>query len=345
MIVSASRRCDIPAHYLDWLVARIEAGHCLVRNPFDARSFRRVSLDPREMDCLVLWTRDPRPLADWGARRLEELGVRSIVHVTLTGYPTALEPGVPRPAAALEGFVRLAEQLGSERVLWRYDPILIAEGLDVEYHLRNFTTMAAALDGGTKRVTLSLVDEYANTRSRIVSAGFPDPIFALPRGSPRGPHGAGGERSGERAGDLFEAEPSEAGPDRPPAPYAELLAELASIARSHGMRCVSCAEPYDLRAFGIEAGACIDAELIERLFGGDRDAPPAAARDPGQRPHCLCAKSVDIGEYGACPAGCVYCYADRGRGRLLHPGPEDQAISGEPRLQSGIDFPENTVSP
>jgi len=333
VIVSASRRCDIPAHYLEWLVARIEAGYCLVRNPFDARSVRRVSLDPAEMDCLALWTRDPGPLAAWGAQRLGELGVRSIVHVTLTGYPAALEPGVPRPAAALESLARLSELLGKGRVLWRYDPILIARGLEAEFHLRNFAALAAALEGRTERVTLSLVDEYAQTRARITRSGFSDPLFARPREA----RGRGAARP------SAEAPPGPPPPRLPPEPYASLLARLASIAAAHGMRCVSCAEPFDLAPLGVEPGACVDAELIGRLFGDARtgpDAPAAAApgrhtlgerrrpaaRDPGQRPRCRCAPSADIGEYGACPAGCAYCYANRGRGRLLSPRPEDESL-------------------
>ncbi|MDA8427584.1 MAG: DUF1848 family protein, partial [Treponema sp.] len=274
MIVSASRRCDIPAHYLGWLLARIEAGYCLVRNPFDARSVRRVSLDPAEMDCLVLWTRDPRPLADRGGERLEDLGVRSLVHVTLTGYPRSLEPGVPRPDEVLTAFARLSERLGSERVLWRYDPILIAGGLGAEFHLRNFAALAAALEGRTKRVTLSLVDEYARTGERITRSGFPDPLFARPRppaagkapvraagaaaASPDGARAggpAGGPAEGRMPCGLFEParergqRPSPAGPPAlrlPPEPYASLLASLASIAAARGMRCVSCAEPFDL---------------------------------------------------------------------------------------------------
>ena len=51
MIVSASRRTDLPAYYPDWLMGRIAAGYCLVRNPYNAKSLRRVSLEPRTSTC------------------------------------------------------------------------------------------------------------------------------------------------------------------------------------------------------------------------------------------------------------------------------------------------------
>jgi hypothetical protein len=67
----------------------------------------------------------------------------------------------------------------------------------------------------------------------------------------------------------------------------------------------SCAEKDDLSGLGIEANACVDSELIRRLWG----LPIDGKKDRSQRPNCRCAASVDIGTYGTCPAGCVYCYA------------------------------------
>jgi hypothetical protein len=313
MIVSASRRTDIPAFYPDWLMGRIEAGYCLVRNPFDARRLRRVSLDPAEVDFLVLWTRDPRPLAP-RLGEIEERGLRFYVQMTIAGYPRSIEPGAPPLEEALRAFRELADRVGPERALWRYDPVILARSLDASFHLEAFGRIAAALEGSTKRVTLSVVDEYAATRSRLAAAGFPEARFEV------------------------EA-------------YAELLGELAAIARSRGMRAQACAEKAELRERGIEAGACVDAALAASLWPGPplavshnasaageldfgdgpsglaaRDPGAFAARDPGQRPACLCAKSVDIGAYGTCPRGCAYCYANRGRGSLLGRGPADEAL-------------------
>jgi hypothetical protein len=294
MIVSASRRTDIPAYYASWLMGRIDAGYCLVRNPFNAKSLRRVSLDPADIDFLVLWTRDPRPLAP-RLRDIESRGIRFYAQMTITGYPEALEPGAPPLADAIDALCDLSDRIGEDRVLWRYDPIVIANGLDSGYHLRSFERIAAALEGKTKRATLSVVDEYSGTRSRLAGAGFPEARFDTPA-------------------------------------YAPLLAGLAAIARSRGMTPLACAEEADLAPLGIEAGSCVDAALAASLWGfADGDArgvgnAGTARKDGGQREACRCAKSVDIGAYGSCPRGCAYCYANRGRGALAARGPEDEAL-------------------
>jgi hypothetical protein len=83
-----------------------------------------------------------------------------------------------------------------------------------------------------------------------------------------------------------------------------LLTGLAKSAEAAGMEIQSCARKEDFLPFGIKPGACIDAELINKLWGLE-----PGGKDKNQRPNCLCCKSVDIGAYGMCSANCVYCYA------------------------------------
>ena len=285
-------------------MGRIDAGYCLVRNPFDARRSSRVSLAPEDVDFLVLWTRDPRPMIP-KMGELDERGIRSYVQMTINAYPAALEPGAPGPEESIRVFRELSGAIGSRRVLWRYDPVLVAEGLDADFHRRGFGRIASALEGWTDRATLSLLDEYAGTASRLARAGFREPVFGSARK-------AGAESVGP------------AGARSPPDPYPELLADLAAIARSKGIAPLACAEPYDLSPLGIEAGACIDASLAASIWG-----PPGgevAARDSGQRRACRCVHSVDIGAYATCPRGCAYCYASRGAGRLVPRGREDESL-------------------
>lgn len=330
MIVSASRRCDIPAHYADWLMGRARAGYCLVASPYDAHRLTRVSLDPADVDFLVFWTRDPRPLAP-RMKELDALGLHSYVHMTITGYPRELEPGAPSLAQAIDALCELSDLVGPERVLWRYDPILVARGIGPDLHRRTFERITAALGGRTRRVTLSLIDEYAATAGRLERAGFPEAVFGSPRVSkPEGTRA--GHVSDVAQRELFEDESPPSMPPAaaaegegralPPEPYPGLLSELAAMARARSIVPRSCAEPYDLEGLGIEAGACVDQGLAASIWG--IEVP--GAKDQGQRAACRCAPSLDIGAYGACPRGCAYCYANRGRGRLLERGPEDESL-------------------
>jgi hypothetical protein len=62
MIISASRRTDIPAFYARWFINRVREGCCSVPNPFNPQQISKVSLAPSDVDVIVFWTRNPRPL-------------------------------------------------------------------------------------------------------------------------------------------------------------------------------------------------------------------------------------------------------------------------------------------
>jgi hypothetical protein len=292
MILSASRRCDLPAFAMAAFMADVSQGYRLVASPFDARARRRVSLLPEDVDCIVFWTRNPLPLLPH-IEELETRGLTFYVQVSLTGYPRALEPGVLGRKEALEAIAALSSRIGPRRVLWRYDPVFVARGLEASWQEENFSRLAEELGGLVSRVTLSLLDEYRFTAARLARAGFPDPVF--------------GSLAGKRGGSRATAGP-ELFPVLPPEPYPALLSGFAREASARKLEILACAEPYELSGLGIGKATCIDLGLAESLAGH----PIQAARDRGQRPGCGCASSVDLGSYGPCPAGCVYCYARRG---------------------------------
>ena len=125
MIVSASRRTDIPRFHFDWMIRRFEEGFALVRNPMNRTQVSRVSLAPDAVDCIAFWTKDPRVLL----ARKDELDRAApapyFVQFTLNAYGADVEAGLPRKAQLLETFRQLAAALGPERVVWRYSPILL----------------------------------------------------------------------------------------------------------------------------------------------------------------------------------------------------------------------------
>jgi hypothetical protein len=292
MIVSVSRRCDIPRFRFAWFMERLDAGFADTVNPFNAKQVKRVcfsgegSPDP---SFFVFWTRDPRAILERGPE-LVRRGFHFYTMVTLTGYPAILEPNPPPRAeviAAMKALAGAAGPCAESGVVWRYDPILLSTVTDPEYHRRNFSALAAALEGVVNRVIISVYDDYAGARRRLA---------ALEGGAEQGrqsfallPHYGGGRILPE---------------------LRQLLAELAAAARGHGIVPQSCAEAEDFGGLGVKPGACIDVSLVE-THAGTRYPGSLSGKDGNQRPHCLCAESVDIGTYGDCPAGCVYCYARR----------------------------------
>jgi hypothetical protein len=62
MILSASRRTDIPRYYAEWFNRRLHAGYCMVPNPYNPHQIARVSLRREDVDAIVFWTRYPEPL-------------------------------------------------------------------------------------------------------------------------------------------------------------------------------------------------------------------------------------------------------------------------------------------
>ena len=126
MIISASRRTDIPAFYAEWFIRRIRAGYCLVPNPFNSQQVQRVSLLPEDVDAIVFWTRNPRPIFSHLAE-LDERGYRYCFQYTLMDNPAPIDPASPHPPASVATFRDLAHRISPQRVIWRYDPILISE--------------------------------------------------------------------------------------------------------------------------------------------------------------------------------------------------------------------------
>ena len=167
MIISASRRTDIPAFYAPWLLHRLREGYVLTRNPFNPAQARRVGLTPEEVDCIAFWTKDPAPLLPL-LDELDALGYRYYFQFTLTPYGPELERNLRPKEEILRTFIELSGRLGPERVLWRYDPIILNDALSMDYHARKFQELCGRLQGYTRIVTISFVDVYHKLKTPLV---------------------------------------------------------------------------------------------------------------------------------------------------------------------------------
>ncbi len=160
MIISASRRTDIPACHAQWLSGRISEGFAESVNPFNARQVRRVSLDPADVDGFVFWSKNPAPLL---ALRDALRPYPLYLQYTVNGYGDALEPGVPPLKTSLDTFRAFVDAFGAGTALWRYDPVVLGGAWDEHDHAERFARIAEGLRGYTSLCTISFYDTYRCT--------------------------------------------------------------------------------------------------------------------------------------------------------------------------------------
>lgn len=167
MILSVSRRTDIPNYYSEWFFNRIKEGYLYVKNPMNVHQVSRVALSPEVVDCIVFWTKNPKPML----ARLDELSEYAYYfQYTLTGYGQDMEPGLPdKDSELIPAFRELSKRIGSSRVIWRYDPVAVNNTYTLEFHREKFERIAEKLCGYTERCVISFVDFYEKNRMRMHS--------------------------------------------------------------------------------------------------------------------------------------------------------------------------------
>lgn len=230
MILSVSRRTDIPAFYFEWFLNRIKEGYLCVRNPMNPKQVSRVDLSPEAVDCIVFWTKNPAP----AMMHLSDLaGYKYYFQYTLNPYGSDIETNLPDLPSRLKSFEELSKAIGQERVVWRYDPILMNDRIGVDWHKDQFEKLARALNGMTDTVVISVLDDYKKIRNQMRTVN-----------------------NRTIADDELK----------------EIMEFFKETAANNGMKIHSCAEDLDLSQFGIPPGKCIDDERIGKLLNCDMDS-------------------------------------------------------------------------
>lgn len=226
MIISASRRTDIPTYYSEWFFNRLKEGYVCVRNPMNIHQVSKISLSPNVVDGIVFWTKNPIPMLD----RLDELKeYMYYFQFTINSYGKDIEKNVPnKNDIIIPTFRELSKKIGPERVLWRYDPILLTPQYTIDYHVNYFNEIAKRLSGFTQKCIISFVDLYRNTKTAV--------------------------------NNLLITQPTNN-------EMLELAKCLVDIASKNNIIIESCAEIINLEQFGIKHGHCIDCQLFENLLG------------------------------------------------------------------------------
>ncbi|SMY34981.1 DUF1848 domain-containing protein [Photobacterium andalusiense] len=268
MIISASRRTDIPAFYHRWFINRIKAGFLLTRNPYNAKQIRRISLAVEDVDAIVFWTRNAEKLI----KHLPSLvDYNYYFQYTITGYPKLLEKHLPNTHKSIDTFSRLSDIIGPDKVIWRYDPILVSNLTPIDEHKRKFEKIAKLLNGKTRKVVISFADLYQKTERNLnIIQNF-------------------------KYHDILENRLE----------LLDLCSHLVDVCKVYNLDIETCAEDINLDNIGIGRGKCIDENLLNKLF----DLNLSSLKDSNQRTECGCIKSIDIGDYNTCLHGCSYCYA------------------------------------
>ena len=291
-IVSVSRATDIPALYAEWFMARLRIGYVIWENPF---SHKRQCISFAKTRVIVFWSKNPRELM----RYLPEIDAREINYYfqfTLNDYEREmLEPGLPQLDMRIATFIELAARVGPDRVVWRFDPLVLSDTITVDMLIARIEAIGNRIHGSTRRLVFSFVDigTYKKVRENMKKKGFPD---------------------------IREFTPDE---------KIRFAEKLQALNQTWGLELFTCGEEIDLVRYGIYQGRCIDYALMERIFLNDRKLmnflrpctqiqlltpehgmSAGYKKDPGQRQECGCHAAKDIGHYNTCIHNCVYCYAN-----------------------------------
>ena len=167
MILSASRRTDIPCYYSEWFMNRLRAGYVLVRNPMNHAQISKIILTPDIVDCIVFWTKDPLHLMPY-LQEIDSMGYSYYFQFTITPYGKELEQNLRPKTQIMDTFIALSERIGKDRVVWRYDPIILNSAMDIPFHMEVFEEMSTKLSSYTDMAVISFVDMYPKLHTPLV---------------------------------------------------------------------------------------------------------------------------------------------------------------------------------
>lgn len=281
VVISASRRSDIPAFFMPWFMACIAQGEFEVENPYNRR-IKRIPATAPPVHTIVFWSKNFGPFLDAGyGERLRQMGYQLYFQFTLNSHEPVLEPNLPGLEQRLEQLHRLCDRFGPQAVNWRLDPICHYrwQDADIRDNLGDVQRIAAAAAAaGIQRCTTSFMDAYAKIARR--AARHPGFRFV--------------EVNREKR--------------------LKILLGLERMLSALNIRLFTCCENEALAALPartkIAPAACVPNDFLMRLYGGRL----SLRHDPGQRRSsgCGCRVSIDIGSYARhrCLHGCLYCYAN-----------------------------------
>ncbi|MFN8256978.1 MAG: DUF1848 domain-containing protein [Bacteroidales bacterium] len=278
VIISASRATDIPAFYGNEFIECLKKGHLFWTNPFNGQK-KNISFQNTRL--IVFWTKYPEPFIPY-LSKVDDLGLDYYFSFTLNDYEKQnLETKLPALEKRIESFVKLSERIGKQRVIWRFDPLVLLKGETNVALIDRIEKIASDIYKYTEKLVISFVDtHYLKVQRRMAALKM--------------------EFKEWDTGTQY-----------------SFATELVKRLDKFSLEIATCAEPNPLEEIGISHNKCIDDELIKRIFPHNKPlieyirkmTETGNLKDKGQRKFCGCIPSKDIGKYNSCFYNCVYCYA------------------------------------
>jgi hypothetical protein len=281
IVISASRRTDIPAFYMEWFMERIASRCFSVINPFNQVA-TSVCAAPEAVHSIVFWSKNFGPfLVGCYGEKLERMGYHLFFHFTINSENALLEPRIPPLEERLRQLRALCGRFPREAITWRFDPIChyrLDQG-PIRDNQNDFLRIAdEAASCGITRCVTSFMNDYAKIRKRIA----------------------------KQSRFSFHLPPAEE--------KREILLGLEKALAARGISLHTCCEGELMAALpkdsSVLPSSCISHELLARVYGGSL----SGRKDAGQRlaQGCGCMTARDVGSYRhqPCLHGCLYCYAN-----------------------------------
>jgi len=288
-VISASRRTDIPAFYMDWFMQQIHNGAFEAINPYN-RKLSVVPATAEKVHTIVFWSKNFGPFIKGGyGQKLKKTGYNLFFNFTINSNSEVLEPHVPSLQERLDQLDMLCRMFGAECITWRFDPVCFYKTKkgDIQNNLNDVSLIAdRAFACGIRRCITSFMDHYPKIQKRtalIADFKFVDPPLETKR---------------------------------------ETLLKINRMLSAKNIDLYTCCEKEVLEALPADAeirpSSCIPNRLLVEIFGGSL----SLKNDTGQRikSGCGCMVSVDVGSYHLHPCyhNCLFCYANPSAGKPEH---------------------------
>ncbi|MEI0492556.1 DUF1848 domain-containing protein [Brachyspira intermedia] len=176
MIISASRRTDIPSLHTKWFLNRLKEEYLITQNPISKNNFYKIPLNKNIVDIIVFWSKNPN--IDF-LKEVRDLGYKFYLHFTITPYDKNIERNIPNKKLLIRNFQTISKLFGKEKIIWRYDPIILNDDFNANYHINNFKNFADSLNGYTDECIFSFVQIYSKIKNNIKNINDNDKIILI----------------------------------------------------------------------------------------------------------------------------------------------------------------------